>query len=119
MLLRAHALLDDQAAGLRFLMWSFPALLVLYLCWGELFRQSTGGQQFKESLLWRALAASIAIAVAYNIAWDLKLLAGHGTLRNAVFLAAELALMCTYRFWNWRQQRTIAAARPPLSAPDA
>jgi hypothetical protein len=119
MLLRAHALLDDQAAGLRFLMWSFPALVVLYLFWGELFRQSAGRQQFKVSLLVWTLVGSIVIAIAYNLTWDLKLLAGHGTLRNVIFLALEAALMCGYRSRNWRQQLTIATARPRLPAPDA
>jgi len=118
MLLRAHVLLDDQAAGLRFLMWTFPALFVLYLLWGALYRQATGPQQFNKRLLLLALLGSCALAIAYTVVWDKHTLAGHGTLRNVGFLLGEAGLMACYRSRNWLQQRTITEARPPLTGPE-
>jgi hypothetical protein len=117
MLLRAHVLLSDPAAGLRFLMWSFPALFLLYLVWGELFRRAAGGQQFNERLLLIVFGASTALAITYTVILDTEALAGHGTTRNVVALLAEALLMASYRFWNWKQQRTIDSPRPPLPGP--
>jgi len=107
MLLRGHVLVGDSAAGLRFFFWTFPAIFVLYLIWGEFLRRSTAAQQFSEWLLLIVLALSLTLAVLYNVAYDLKWLTGHGTWRNAIALGVALLVTMGYRYFNWKQQKTV------------
>jgi hypothetical protein len=108
LLLRAHVLLNDPAADLEFFFWSFPAIFVLYLLWGDLLRRSTGlAEQFSSWLLLIALSASSAMALLYTLSMKVNCFAAHGTARNIVALLFEAAIMVGYRYFNWKQQKTI------------
>jgi hypothetical protein len=117
LLLRAHVLLDEPGAGLRFLFWGFPAVFLLYLLWGRLLGRACGGRQFNKGLLFRVFLAATLLAIAYNVTYDEGWLAGHGTTRNVIALLLEALIMIVYRFYNWQQQRTIKDARPAPGGP--
>ncbi len=114
LLLRAHVLLSDPAAALRFFFWTFPAIFCLYLMWGELLRHaSRGRQQFREGLLLIVLGVSVVLAIAYHVTANEHTFSGYGTARNVVGLLIEAGIMVVYRHFNWKQQKTIADPLEP------
>lgn len=107
LLLRAHVLLSDPAADLRFFMYLFPGVFLLYLLWGELLRLSSGALQFTAELLLIFIGLSLALAILYNVAYDHRWLTGYGTLRNLLAVGVAALIMAGYRFLNWKQQQTV------------
>lgn len=99
-LLKFHVLLRDPGGDLVFALFSFPALYLLFIWWGELRRRTAPGgkQPYDARLLFMFLLAYGLLAVAY-------MTTANGWIGNSEFLAAALLLMVFYRWLNWQQNR--------------
>lgn len=100
LLLKSHVLLAHPDADLTPVLWTLPAIFLLFTRWGKL-RQKTAeasNQSYSVCLLRFCTLLYGVLALAYT-------LTSNGWIGNSEFLFAALLIMVFYRWANWRQNR--------------
>jgi hypothetical protein len=103
LLLKCHVLIASPDANIVWAFAAFPVIFALYIIWGELRKctSRSSAQSYSVDLLLVVLYAYLALIGLY-----LLLPRTWGT--NAACLGIAMALMLSYRWLNWSQNRTNA-----------